>query len=222
MHPKKSFKYYLLVCSIFAIAMAYLESTIVVYLREIYYPGGFAFPLSDIPTFIYFIEIGREAATIVMLWAISRLIAKNVRELLAYFAFNFGVWDIWYYIWLKILLNWPASLLDWDVLFLIPVPWLSPVLAPLLVSLALILAAYIILKSEDNNKPLVLSRLDWILEITAGLIVILSFLTEIDVLIMKQKPVYYPWWLFSVGMVVGLVVFLRRAAEARRVTSGSV
>ena len=43
----------------------------------------------------------------------------------AFFLFLFGVWDIFYYIWLKVFLHWPASLLTWDVLFLIPVPWVA-------------------------------------------------------------------------------------------------
>ena len=129
--------------------MAYLESAVVVYLREIYYPNGFSFPLQEITPFILIIEIGREIATIIMLFAVSYFMSKNKRELFAFFSFNFGMWDIWYYIWLKLLLDWPQSLLTWDVLFLIPVPWIAPVLAPILVSVSLIIASLIILKLEN-------------------------------------------------------------------------
>jgi len=216
MQNDKNFRFYLIICAIFSIAMAYLESAVVVYLRELYYPEGFKFPLKEIPTFIYITEIGREIATIVMLWAIAKLVAHNAREWFAYFAYNFGVWDIWYYIWLKLLLNWPATFLEWDILFLIPVPWGGPVLAPVLVSAALITAAYIILYLEHRNTPLKFSKLDWLLEILAGLIVIISFLTQSDILIAQQFPQHYPWWLFAVGFILGLLIFIRRVIEAKK------
>jgi len=187
--------------------MAYLESAIVVYLREIFYPSGFFFPLKEIPQFILIIEIGREIATIIMLWAIAKLVAKNGREWFAFFAFNFGVWDIWYYIWLKIILNWPESFLTWDVLFLIPIPWIAPVLAPVLVSFALIAAALIILYLENKNKPLPFSKLDWWLEGVAGLVIIISFLFQTEVISQNSIPQNYPWWLFFIGYVFGLVLF---------------
>ena len=102
---------------LFAVSMAYLESAVVVYLRELYYPDGFQFPLNNIPPRILVTEIGREVATILMLYAFAKSVGRNYREVFAYFTFNFGIWDIWYYIWLKLMLGWPASLLDWDVLF---------------------------------------------------------------------------------------------------------
>ncbi len=156
--------------------MAYLESSIVVYLRELYYPQGFSFPLKEIPPHILFIEIGREAATILMLFAFAKAIGRNRQQVFAYFALNFGIWDIGYYLWLKVLINWPLSILDWDVLFLIPLPWFGPVLAPVTVSIGLILAGYIILRREYKNKPVLLKKSDWYLEVIAGLIIIGSFL----------------------------------------------
>jgi len=186
--------------------MSYLEAAVVVYLRQLYYPDGFNFPMVIIPSFIYWVEIGREAATIIMLWAVAKLLAQKKREWFAFFSFNFGIWDIWYYIWLKILLNWPSSLLDWDILFLIPLPWTSPVLAPVIVSLALIIAAILILK-----YPLLkLSRTDWILEAVAGLLIIWSFLLQINRIASGQLPENYCWSLFISGMVLGLVVFIYR------------
>jgi hypothetical protein len=199
--------------SLFAISMAYLESAVVVYLRELYSPNGFFFPLTGISVRILITEIGREAATILMLFAYAKAIGRNSREVMAYFSFNFGVWDIWYYIWLKVLLDWPVTILDWDILFLIPVPWVGPVLAPVLVSLALICAGYVILRFEIQNKPIRLTVIDWIMEIISGFIIILSFLTQ-----MKDKntidiPEYYPWWLFLFGLFLGIFVFFRRVVK---------
>jgi len=209
----------LLISTVFAVAMAYLESTVVVYLREIFYPHGFKFPLIDIPPDIYLIEVGREAATILMLWAVSGILQRNRREWFAYFAYNFAVWDIWYYLWLKIMLGWPASMLDWDVLFLIPLPWISPVLAPVLVSSALIFSAVVILTFESTGHPLNLTIRDWVLEILAGIIIIGSFLTQTEVIAAKQVPQSYPWGIFTLGMILGLAVFIFRLRERLKLGS---
>ncbi len=206
----------LLISTVFAVAMAYLESTVVVYLREIFYPQGFKFPLIDIPPDIYLIEVGREAATILMLWAVSGILKRNRREWFAYFAFNFAVWDIWYYIWLKLMIGWPASLLDWDVLFLIPLPWIGPVLAPVLVSSALIFSAVVILTFESTEHPLNLTVRDWALEILAGCIIIGSFLAQTEVIAAEQTPKSYPWWIFVFGMILGLAVFIIRIMQRQK------
>ena len=196
--------------ALFAISMAYLESAVVVYLRELYYPDGFQFPLSGIPLRILLVEIGREAATILMLYAYAKSVGRNSREVLAYFSINFGIWDIWYYIWLKLLLDWPATILDWDILFLIPLPWVGPVLAPLLVSLALVITGYIFLRFEIQNKPIRLTKIEWILEFMAGFLIILSFLNKEKDVSTIDIPEYYPWCLFLFGLILGLVVFAAR------------
>ena len=201
-----SFKSKLFYTTLFAIAMAYLESAVVVYLRMLYYPNGFTFPLVEIPSVIWIIETGREAATIVMLFTVSVFLANNKRERFAYFAFTFGVWDIWYYIWLKLFLDWPASLLDWDILFLIPIPWVGPVLAPILVSASLITAGLFIIKYKHAK----LNRWEWGLEIVCGFIIIFSFLTQTQSLSLRQTPVYYSWPLFMLGWLTGLFIFFRR------------
>jgi hypothetical protein len=189
--------------------MAYLESAVVVYLRAIYYPEGFTFPLVDILPLHMWTEIGRESATIIMLWTIAQLIAKNRREWFAYFIFNFAVWDIWYYIWLKVLLNWPQTLLDWDILFLIPLPWIGPVLAPLLVSIAFIITAVIILVREAQERPIFMGTFGWLSEALAGLIIIASFCLNSGGIMHTGIPGSYPWWLFAIGMGLGIGVFVR-------------
>lgn len=47
--------------TLFGIAMGILESIVVVYLRELYYPSGFSFPLGLLPVKIYATEVLREA-----------------------------------------------------------------------------------------------------------------------------------------------------------------
>jgi hypothetical protein len=207
MEPRlQLYKVKLLYSGIFAIAMAYLESAVVVYLRLLYSPDGIIIPLTAPPDHVLWTEIGREVATIVMLLFVSRMAARTRREWFGYFAYNFGIWDIWYYIWLKILLGWPQSLLDWDVLFLIPVVWTGPVLAPVLVSFCLILAGVLVIK----HPSLKLTRTDWILEYSAGTVIILSFLTPVPGLELTSFPESYPWPVFISGMALGLLVFFNR------------
>src|SRR4029077_16671933 len=94
---------------IYAIAMAYVESAVVVYLRALYYPQGFAFPLAPLPPDIVAIEIGREAATLVILLGGAMLAGRERWERSLAFCVSFGVWDLFYYVWLWLLLGWPPS-----------------------------------------------------------------------------------------------------------------
>ena len=126
---------------IFSIAMAFLESAVVVYIREIYYPEGFNFPLKLIDNHIAITELLRELATVIMLIAIAVLAGKNSYERFAYFILSFAIWDIFYYVFLKMILNWPLSFLEWDVLFLLPYTWVGPVIAPIINSILMIILA---------------------------------------------------------------------------------
>jgi len=145
---------------IFAIAMGYLEAAVVVYLRELYYPEGFhikekvGFPfikfgvveeLKPFPQKIILTEIGREAATIVMLITLSIIAGNSIVSYIAYFLLLFGIWDIFYYVFLRIILGWPESLSTTDVFFLIPTPWIGPVWLPVLLSVIIIAVGLIIL-----------------------------------------------------------------------------
>jgi len=137
--------------SAFSISMGYLESAVVVYLRAIYYPYGFNFPLKVIDHKIAITEFWREMATLIMLFGVGRLTGKNPAQRFAFFIYNFAVWDICYYLFLKLLLNWPQSLLTWDILFLIPVPWVGPVIVPCILSLSMILFSILILFFNLNG-----------------------------------------------------------------------
>ena len=97
---------------LFGVAVAYFEAAVVVYLRELFYPDGFSFPLTVIPLSLYAIELFRELATIVILITVAALAGKRFWERFGFFIILFGVWDIFYYIWLKTTINWPSSLLD--------------------------------------------------------------------------------------------------------------
>ena len=207
----------------FAIAMGFLESAVVVYMREILYPGGFAFPLSPIPVNLAFTELFREVATITMLVSIGFIAAKRFSTGFAWFIYGFAIWDIFYYIFLKLLLGWPDSLMTWDVLFLIPTTWTGPVLSPVLVSMTMILQAVVILVQAERGRETRLIRWEWLGFITGSLILITAFILDYtqhmlihfspgemlqiknpDVLEVATRyiPGRFPWWIFGIGELV--------------------
>src|SRR5262245_1620204 len=129
-----------IVVSVFAMAMAWVESAVVYYLRTMIdrIEPYQAYPLPLIGG-LGKAELVREAATLIMLFTVGILAGRGWRSRLGYAAIAFGVWDIFYYIFLKVLCGWPHSLWDWDILFLLPLPWWGPVLAPVSIALLMIL-----------------------------------------------------------------------------------
>ena len=202
--------------SLFAIAMAYLEAAVVVYLRALYYPDGFAFPLKMIPFQILAVEIGREAATIVMLVTMGVIAGRNFGQRFSCFIFSFGVWDIFYYIWLKVLCNWPDSLLEWDILFLIPVTWTGPVLAPVIISLSMIVAAILILHLAARGVEFKLNLLEWGLEFLAAAGIFVSFVLDCKNIMNGGLPNPFRWEIFLGGELLGIIVFVQRYVKILR------
>ena len=136
--------------ALFAVAMALLEAAVVVYIRRLLeITAGHVSLGSALP-----IELAREAATLVMLVTVGALAGRNPPERAACALFAFGLWDIGYYVWLRLLIGWPRTLLDWDILFLIPLTWWGPVLAPLLVALLLCAAALLAAVRLEQGRGL--------------------------------------------------------------------
>lgn len=167
-----------LVVILFSISMAMLESAVVVYLRELYYPGGFEFPLKSMSDKIVLTELFREAATIIMLVSIGIFNGKTNASKFAWFIISFGIWDIFYYVFLYLLLGWPSGLFEMDILFLIPIPWFGPVIAPVLVSICLIAFGTIILEDEAKGFPMYPDLLEKAYLIIGCFTVLLSFTVD--------------------------------------------
>lgn len=161
---------------LFAITMGFLEAIVVVYLREIFYPGGFQFPLVIIPPDIYNIEILREVTTIVMLICVGLLAGKTKYEKFAWFIFAFGVWDIFYYIGLNFFLGWPPTLMTWDILFLIPITWIGPVMAPIICSISMIILALVIIYFQNNGYSVKFGKYSGTLFVFGSIIIFFSFI----------------------------------------------
>lgn len=198
---------------VFGIAFAYIEAAVVVYLREIFHPDGFTFPLRDFPisenwSFLL-TEIGREAATLVLILTAACLAGRNLQQRFAYFMVIFGVWDMFYYIWLKILMGWPDSVMDWDILFLMPMIWASPVLAPVVVSVILLVFAIVILYRGSCGVPLKVALVDWVVFFTAGVIVVISFCVAGLYVTKPDFQSHFYWPLFAVGGIVAVAMFIR-------------
>jgi hypothetical protein len=144
----------LLHVAVFAVAMAWVEASVVLYLRVLV-DRLQPYQADPLPHFggLGGAEIVREAATLAMLLAAGWLAGANPRTRLAYGAFAFGVWDIFYYVFLIPLTGWPTSLLDWDILFLIPLPWWGPVIAPVFISLMMIAGGVLTIRIDRRNRP---------------------------------------------------------------------
>jgi len=194
---------------IFSIAMALVEAAVVAYLRALYYPEGFAFPLELITVRHFIVELGREAATIFMLLSVAALSGKRFWEKFAYFVICFGFWDIFYYLWLKLALGWPSSLLDWDILFLIPLPWIGPVIAPVSIAIMMILAGLLIIALYKRGYDFRPSFLTWVLTIIGTLTILYSFMRDTGAGLHQQMPLPYRYDLLIAGeLLYVLALFL--------------
>lgn len=217
----------------FSIAMGFLESAVVIYLRRIYYPMGFAFPLQPIDHNIAVVEIWREAATIIMLLAVGVLAGKNRAERFAWFIYSFAVWDIFYYVFLYVFIGWPQSLFTWDILFLIPVPWVGPVLTPVIISATMILFALTVVYHSEGGRPVAFRRMEALLLLAGSLVCIFSFtrdymLQKGDILFRNIRsggslfvdladyvPAHFDWPIFWLGEAVILLSWLLYARPIR-------
>ncbi|MBV8550570.1 MAG: hypothetical protein JOY54_04665 [Acidobacteriaceae bacterium] len=221
---------------LFSIAFGYVEGAVVVYLRSVYlplrmhfYPGALTsevFPLLSLDqlralgpenTLLLSIEYARELATLLMLAGVATVAARNVRHGVAAFLFCFGIWDVVFYFSLKLLLDWPASLFAWDILFLVPVPWVGPVLAPMLVSISMIAAGLLVLWREHNNDPVHINAMRWSLIILGGTVIVAAFVWDFHNTLKGAAPATFHWEVFALGEAIGLLAFtaaLRRSAAA--------
>jgi len=222
--------------AVFCIAMGFLEAAVVVYVRQIYYPAGFAFPLNPyISPLLLNVEWLREFSIIVMLVCIGIISGKSFPEKVAYFIYSFAIWDIFYYIWLKAILNWPPSILTWDLLFLIPVPWIAPVLAPLICSLTMVILSVGAIYFVEKGYIAKGNFCEWALVLSGAFLIFISFIwdyskiivtggflknfadlathREFQQVILSYIPKDYNWYLLIAGEILvffGFFLFCKR------------
>ncbi len=217
--------------TVFSIAMGFLETSVVVYLRELYYPEGFKFPLIPVTRDIATTEFFREIATIIMLIGAGVMAGKNSIQRFVFFLYSFAIWDIFYYVFLKVLLNWPESLFTWDILFLVPVPWVGPVLAPCIVSLSMIVLTFVVVYFQEKGKHVHVTFMEWLLFIFGSITAIVSFMWDYIIYVSSYGadrgvwtlssnknmfdevknyvPQHFNWWLFWIGQgIICLAILL--------------
>ena len=194
----------------YGVAMGYLEAAVVVYLRaalglapQLVGPGEDVITAATVGTFMG-AEVAREAATLVMIAAVGWLAGRSPAERLAWAAVVFATWDITYYAGLWALIGWPESLAAWDVLFLIPAPWVGPVLAPVGVSVALAGFGLAAARRLRTGGRLRLGSGRLIVMIGGGLLVVAGFLVDGGRVLAGDLAPWSGWPLFAVGMTLAI------------------
>jgi hypothetical protein len=122
---------------------------------------------------------------------------------------GFGIWDLSYYLSLKLLIDWPASAWTWDILFLIPVPWAAPVLAPTIVAATMVVAGSIVIFEEERGRPLRVPPREWLAIVAGGVVLVASFCWDWRHLAAGGPPRGFPWWLFFIGEAISLGGFVQ-------------
>jgi hypothetical protein len=205
----------------FAVAMAWVESAVVYYLRTHidrivpYQPN----PLPIIGG-LGPVEMGREVATILMLFTVGALAGRTWRARIGYAVVAFGVWDIFYYVFLKLMCGWPHSLTDWDILFLLPLPWWGPVLAPMLIAGLMIFWGTLASQFERSHPPSLSNWGVWVLNFIGMALALYVFMADairvsgggVEAL-RNLLPTYFNWPLFGVALVLMAAPVLKLARE---------
>jgi hypothetical protein len=208
----------------YAVAMAWVEAAVVLYLRtmlnriEPYQPN----PLPDVGVLGY-AELIREAATLVMLATVGWLAGRTTRSRVGFAVLAFGVWDICYYLFLRPLTGWPRSLLDWDVLFLLPLPWWGPVLAPTAIAALMVVGSSLVALNDTPGRPFWPGRLSLATTTVGVMLMLYVFMADAirvapqgEQALRELLPARFLWPLYLLGLgclgvpVVELAVRLAR------------
>jgi hypothetical protein len=212
----------------FALGFAWVEGAVVVYLREIYFGGAFYFPIVTgwedgrfVADHLMHIEFGREIATILMLVAVGCVAGRNRLQKFCFFMIAFGIWDIFYYLWLRVMIRWPDGLMTWDLLFFIPLPWVGPVITPVLIALAMTAAGSLIIYHDERGVMIRWRWFDWAIELGCGLLMIVAFCWDWkNIMRLPDGTPYtgipnpFAWWLYLPAFFLSLIYF---AVRLRRI-----
>ncbi len=184
-----------------ALAFAVVEAAVVALLRAFLDPAGDRFPLVVLPAALLGIERAREVGTLLLLWTAAMLAARTAVTRFAAFLVVFGIWDLAYYAALRVLIGWPRRLDDWDLLFLVPVPWMGPVYAPCLVAVVMTLCGLAALHHAARRGTFVVRPVHVAAAALGGALVVASFVLPVRP---GRLPPRYPAELLGFGLGIGL------------------
>jgi hypothetical protein len=196
-----------LAVALFSAAMAWVEAAVVFYLR-VMIDRVQPYQADPLPAFgsLGQAELVREAATLGMLLCVGWLAGNSSRTRLSYAMLAFGVWDILYYVFLIPLTGWPGSLADWDILFLLPLPWWGPVLAPVSIAALMVLTGALISQGCAGLWP---KTWAWGVSLPGVLLALYAFMADALSAVMHGNthvrallPERFNWPLFSLAILL--------------------
>lgn len=198
----------------FALAFGWIEANVVVHLRDVYLRdaaaggGGVGLQVTQValPFRVQWIEIVREACTMLVLAAVGWLSSAHLAGRIGAFLLAFGVWDLMYYAVLWLVIGWPDSLAAWDILFLIPVAWVAPVWAPCIVALLFVVTGSWLFLTDASPRRWRYADLAVI--VVACAVIVASFLVESSAAAEHRVPERYAWWLYWPGVALGAAWFV--------------
>jgi hypothetical protein len=194
----------------FAIAMAWVEAASVYYIRALVdriepYQAN-PLPINES---LGYVELWREAATLVMIATLGVLAGRTWRRRAGYAALAFGAWDIFYYVFLRLISGWPRTMLDWDILFLLPLPWWGPVLAPVSIALVMILWGTLATQSGDDATDVRWARWTSLLGCVGIVLALAVFMTDAwralpegREAVLRVLPVDFNWPVFGAALLL--------------------
>jgi hypothetical protein len=170
-----------------------------------------------------------------MLLSLAFVVTQSWVKRLAAFIFCFGTWDIFYYVFLRLLVGWPESLFTWDILFLVPVPWVGRVLDPVLVALLMILMGCFLLARDESSNQRRIPLVWWLSLVLANVLMLFSMMQDyvfylsqgrsgsamwnVDGTLFEDLATYVPevfnWPLFLAGYALALLFVLRLIKSGR-------
>jgi hypothetical protein len=216
----------------FAIAMAWVEAASVFYIRALV-DRIEPYQADPLPMHgaLGNVELWREAATLVMIATLGVLAGRTWRRRAGYAALAFGAWDISYYVFLRLISGWPRTLLDWDILFLLPLPWWGPVLAPVSIASLMIVWGTLITQWQGRIPATRFTRASWGMSWAGILLALWGFMADsiralpggLDT-VRQVLPTSFNWPVFGAAlllMATPLAHTLWRSWSSRRDVSGS-
>ncbi len=211
------------IVTFYSIAMGYVEAAVVIYLREMLFANPEQlFPLRTLDPQLAMVEIVREAMTIIMLAMVAMLAGKKKFDRIMYFIYAFAIWDIFYYVFLRAAVGWPPSFTTFDVLFLIPVMWVGPVIAPVLIAALLAFASAALIVLHRRVPDIRIRGVDIAIFVIGCTVVLYSFTAGVFHILFTSgpkglesyTPKTYDWLLFFIGYLTMCAAVFRTLTDS--------